>query len=159
MLIRFCPKIEHSKFAMYFPPIILAANICEAVMRDFQVFSWGLTEGGYVDNLWTISGPWNVMNGIAGLINVAATVTITDVTVNNTVVNGTQALGGIIGGESNSKAIVKYKNWTVTGCEFYVDGVKTEAIDGFDYADRKTLSATPGVYFGFIAGTLTEITD
>ena len=70
MLIRFCPKIEHSKFAMYFPPIILAANICEAVMRDFQVFSWGLTEGGYVDNLWTISGPWNVMNGIAGLINI-----------------------------------------------------------------------------------------
>ena len=122
---------------------------------------------GYISGTATIEGCSNestvsgkrYVGGIAGLINVAATVTITDVTVNNTVVNGTQALGGIIGGESNSNAKVKYKNWTVTGCEFYVDGVKTEAIDGFDYADRKTLSATPGVYFGFIAGTLTEITD
>ena len=122
---------------------------------------------GYISGTATIEGCSNestvsgkrYVGGIAGLINVAATVTITDVTVNNTVVNGKQALGGIIGGESNSNAKVKYKNWTVTGCEFYVDGVKTEAIDGFDYADRKTLSATPGVYFGFIAGTLTEITD
>ena len=70
MLIRYIPKVEHSKFAKYFPPIILAANICEAVLRDFQVFSWGLTEGGYVDNLWTISGPWNIMNGIAGIFNI-----------------------------------------------------------------------------------------
>ena len=70
MLIRYIPKIEHSKFAIYFPPVILAANIFEAVLRDFQVFSWGLTQGDYVANLWTISGPWNIMNGIAGIFNI-----------------------------------------------------------------------------------------
>lgn len=70
MLIRYVKKVQDSKFAKYFPPIILAANICEAVIRDFQVYSWGLTEGGFVENLWTISGPWNLLNGIAGILNI-----------------------------------------------------------------------------------------
>ena len=53
-----------------FPPLILAINIAEAVIRDFQVFSFGLWQGGIVENLWTISGPWNIMNGIAGILNI-----------------------------------------------------------------------------------------
>ena len=52
------------------PPLILAINIAEAVIRDFQVFSFGLWQGGVVENLWTISGPWNIMNGIAGILNI-----------------------------------------------------------------------------------------
>lgn len=40
------------------------------MLRDFQVFSFGLWEGGTVENLWTISGPWNIMNGIAGILNI-----------------------------------------------------------------------------------------
>ena len=30
----------------------------------------GLWQGGVVENLWTMSGPWNIMNGIAGILNI-----------------------------------------------------------------------------------------
>ena len=66
-------KVHHlyeKKWALCFPPLILAINIAEAVIRDFQVFSFGLWSGGVVENLWTISGPWNIMNGIAGILNI-----------------------------------------------------------------------------------------
>lgn len=62
--------LYEKKWALCFPPLILAINIAEAVLRDFQVFSFGLWEGGTVENLWTISGPWNIMNGIAGILNI-----------------------------------------------------------------------------------------
>ena len=55
------------KRQLCFPPLILAVNIAEAVVRDFQVFSFGLWQGGVVENLWTMSGPWNIMNGIAAV--------------------------------------------------------------------------------------------
>ena len=58
------------KWALCFPPLILAINIAEAVIRDFQVFGFALWNGGIVENLWTISGPWNIMNGIAGILNI-----------------------------------------------------------------------------------------
>ncbi len=62
--------LYEKKWALCFPPLILAINIAEAVARDFQVFSFALWEGGVVENLWTISGPWNIMNGIAGILNI-----------------------------------------------------------------------------------------
>lgn len=62
--------LYEKKWALCFLPLILAINIAEAVLRDFQVFSFGLWEGGTVENLWTISGPWNIMNGIAGILNI-----------------------------------------------------------------------------------------
>lgn len=62
--------LYEKKWALCFPPLILAINIAEAVLRDFQVFSFGLWRGGTVENLWTISGPWNIMNGIAGILNI-----------------------------------------------------------------------------------------
>ncbi|HCS40521.1 MAG: DUF5692 family protein [Anaerolineaceae bacterium] len=55
-----------NKWALMFPPFILAVNILEAVVRDFQ--SVGIK--GFVDGVFTIGGPWNIMNGIAGLINI-----------------------------------------------------------------------------------------
>jgi hypothetical protein len=70
MAIRYIPKVAEKKWVLCFPPLILALNIFEACIRDFQVYSFGLFEGGVVDNLWTISGPWNIMNGIAGLLNI-----------------------------------------------------------------------------------------
>ena len=70
MAIRFIPGLVEKKWALAFPPLILALNIFEACIRDFQVYGYGLFEGGVVDNLWTISGPWNIMNGIAGLLNI-----------------------------------------------------------------------------------------
>lgn len=62
--------LYEKKWALCFPPLILALNIAEAVIRDFQVFGFALWEGGVVENLWTISGPWNIMNGIAGILNI-----------------------------------------------------------------------------------------
>ncbi len=55
-----------NKYALLFPPFILAVNILEAVVRDFQAFSFN----GLVDGVMIIGGPWNIMNGIAGLINI-----------------------------------------------------------------------------------------
>lgn len=50
---------------MLFPGLILSINILEAVFRDFEVFSkTNVVENG----LTLIGGPWNIINGIAGLI-------------------------------------------------------------------------------------------
>ena len=70
MAIRYIPALSKNKWVLIFPAAILAINILEACIRDFQVYSYGLWDGGYVDNLWTISGPWNIMNGIAGILNI-----------------------------------------------------------------------------------------
>lgn len=63
-------ELIEKRWARCFPPLILAVNIAEACIRDFQVFGFGLWQGGTVENLWTISGPWNIMNGIAGILNI-----------------------------------------------------------------------------------------
>ena len=70
MALRYIPSLQKKKWALALPAIILAVNIAEAAIRDFQIYSYGLTSGGVVDNLWTISGPWNIMNGIAGILNI-----------------------------------------------------------------------------------------
>lgn len=70
MALRYIPSLQKKKWALAPPAIILALNIFEAAIRDFQIFTYGLTDGGVVDNLWTISGPWNIMNGIAGILNI-----------------------------------------------------------------------------------------
>ncbi|MEG1291465.1 MAG: DUF5692 family protein, partial [Lachnospiraceae bacterium] len=70
MAIRYIPALAKKKWVMCFPPLILAINIMEASFRDFQCFSYGATEGTYINNLWVMSGPWNIMNGIAGILNI-----------------------------------------------------------------------------------------
>lgn len=66
--------LYENKMALCFPPLILAINICEAVMRDFEVGRtyWGtltrIEENNQVQNL--IGGSWNYMNGIAGILNI-----------------------------------------------------------------------------------------
>jgi len=40
-------------------------NIFEAVVRDFEVASMN----GLIDGVMMVGGPWNIMNGIAGLLN------------------------------------------------------------------------------------------
>lgn len=72
MAIRYIPGLAKKRWALCFPPIILALNILEACIRDFQVFSYGAWSGERIDNLWLMSGPWNIMNGIAGLLNIVA---------------------------------------------------------------------------------------
>jgi len=65
MLIRYVPRLARSKYMLMFPPFILAINIAEAVLRDFQVA--GLQ--GMHDGVYMVGGPWNWMNGIAGILN------------------------------------------------------------------------------------------
>ncbi|TCI42877.1 hypothetical protein EVJ27_11565 [Exiguobacterium sp. SH3S2] len=72
MAIRYYPSIAKKKWVLWFPPGILALNILEACIRDFQVYMYGAWDGAYIDNLWVMSGPWNIMNGIAGLLNIIA---------------------------------------------------------------------------------------
>lgn len=66
MALRFMPKLQHNKWALIFPPAILAFNIMEAVIRDFQVSHLH----GLVDGVIMNGGAWNIMNGIAGIINI-----------------------------------------------------------------------------------------
>lgn len=70
MAIRYIPSLAKKKWLLCFPAFILAVNILEAAIRDFQCFSYGAWNGAYVDHLWVMSGPWNIMNGIAGLLNI-----------------------------------------------------------------------------------------
>ena len=65
MAIRYIPRLSRNKWVLLFPPAILAINILEAVIRDFEVA--GLQ--GMHDGVFMVGGPWNYMNGIAGIIN------------------------------------------------------------------------------------------
>lgn len=69
MAIRFIPRLAQNKFALLFPALILAVNIAEAVIRDFQVYGMNLN-GELLEGMATRSGPWNIMNGIAGILNI-----------------------------------------------------------------------------------------
>lgn len=70
MAIRYIPAVAKKKWVLWFPAIILAVNILEAAIRDFECYSYGAFEGAYINNLWVMSGPWNIMNGIAGILNI-----------------------------------------------------------------------------------------
>ncbi|OKL47104.1 hypothetical protein BSR28_06785 [Boudabousia liubingyangii] len=65
------PKLRKNYWYLCLPPILLAVNILEAVVRDFQCF-WvegaDPNQGGMIN--W--GGSWNIMNGIAGILNLLA---------------------------------------------------------------------------------------
>ncbi|WP_272433019.1 DUF5692 family protein [Actinomyces sp. B33] len=67
MALRYIPRLSTNTWALAFPPAILAINILEACIRDFEVGAMGAN--GMVDGVFMVSGPWNYMNGIAGLLN------------------------------------------------------------------------------------------
>lgn len=66
LAIRYIKGAADKTWVLVFPPAILALNILEAVIRDFQVF--GIN--GYMDGMLLVGGPWNIMNGVAGLLNI-----------------------------------------------------------------------------------------
>lgn len=66
MALRFIKGLDEKPWALAFPPLILAINIFEAVIRDFECFGFN----GVVDGMMIVGGPWNIMNGIAGLLNI-----------------------------------------------------------------------------------------
>lgn len=67
MAIRYFEKLQKKKWILLFPGLILSINILEAVFRDFEVFSKvNVVENG----LTLIGGPWNIINGIAGILSI-----------------------------------------------------------------------------------------
>jgi len=70
MALRYIPSLAKKKWAVTLPVVILAVNIFEAAIRDFQCFSYEAWDGEKINNLWVMSGSWNIMNGIAGLLNI-----------------------------------------------------------------------------------------
>ena len=67
-LLRHVKGASTKKWVLCFPPLILAINIAEAVVRDFQIGSLNLN--GVYEGMFTVSGSWNYMNGIAGILNI-----------------------------------------------------------------------------------------
>jgi len=66
-------KLSEKKWALCFPPLILAINILEAVMRDFEVgatYTVPTIEFLHNQIQYYIGGSWNYMNAIAGILNI-----------------------------------------------------------------------------------------
>lgn len=66
MAIRYIKGWDKKKALLIFPPLILSINILEAVFRDLQCFNYN----GMVDGIFIYGGPWNIMNAIAGILNI-----------------------------------------------------------------------------------------
>jgi len=66
MALRFIKGWAQNKYLLLFPPLILSINILEAVIRDFQCYSYN----GFTDGMMIVGGSWNIMNGIAGILNI-----------------------------------------------------------------------------------------
>jgi len=67
MMLRYIPKLQKNRFMILFPALILAINIFEAVLRDFQCYPLtGVLENG----LYLQGGLWNLLNGVAGILSI-----------------------------------------------------------------------------------------
>ncbi len=64
-------RLADNKIALCFPPLILAVNIFEAVVRDIQIGIQYAGGGILADgSMYVLGGSWNYMNAIAGVLNV-----------------------------------------------------------------------------------------
>ena len=64
-------RLVDKKWALCFPPLILAINIIEAVIRDIEVgLSYSGGTGFEVGADILFGGPWNYMNAAAGILNI-----------------------------------------------------------------------------------------
>lgn len=68
--LQYVPKLRRNYWYLCIPPLILAVNIGEAVVRDFQCY--GIHGVDPSQGMVTWGGPWNIMNGIAGILNLLA---------------------------------------------------------------------------------------
>ncbi|MEE2023553.1 MULTISPECIES: DUF5692 family protein [Alkalimonas] len=68
LVIRFTDYHKKHPWYLTLVPAILAINIAEAVLREFQVGIAGFS--GIVDGMQYISGGWNYVNGVAGILNI-----------------------------------------------------------------------------------------
>lgn len=65
--LQYIPSLRQKYWYLCLPPLILAVNIAEAVIRDFQCYSIHGVDPS--QGMYTMGGPWNIMNGIAGILN------------------------------------------------------------------------------------------
>lgn len=68
-------RLIDKKYILFFPPLILAVNILEAVARDIEVgITYWMTNSGPIEGEITgvLGGSWNYMNAIAGILNIIA---------------------------------------------------------------------------------------
>lgn len=68
-------RLADNKIALCFPPLILAINILEAVVRDLEVgMQYWLINSGAIEGevIGVMGGPWNYMNALAGILNIIA---------------------------------------------------------------------------------------
>ena len=76
---RFNSRNRVNKIALFFPPLILAVNILEACVRDFQVGAqfFGTFSGAIEGEVTGVAGGiWNFFNGAAGILNIITIVNI-----------------------------------------------------------------------------------
>ena len=70
LALRHIKGADKIKWLLFFPAFILAINIAEAVARDFEVFLLNADGKTLVDGMRMLSGPWNLINAIAGVLNI-----------------------------------------------------------------------------------------
>ena len=66
-------RLADMKWALIFPPLILAINILEACARDIEVgMTYWMMNSGAIEGEVTgvLGGPWNFMNAAAGILNI-----------------------------------------------------------------------------------------
>ncbi|MDX2321848.1 MAG: DUF5692 family protein [Moritella sp.] len=66
MAMRYIKVVGTNKWMLFFPAFILGINIFEAVLREFQTSGFD----GLHDGMMIVGGSWNIVNGIAGLLNI-----------------------------------------------------------------------------------------
>ena len=66
MGLRFSKKIQSKRWYYVLPAAILAFNILEAVLREFEVSKMN----GVINGMTYIGGSWNIINAIAGILSI-----------------------------------------------------------------------------------------
>lgn len=62
-------KQFQKKWIVAIPPIIFFINILEACIRDFELYQYAGQGLVMVSGYEVMAGPWNIINGVAGIIN------------------------------------------------------------------------------------------
>lgn len=67
MALRYSTRVQNIKWFKYLVPLLLIINMIEAIVKELEVASYspGIHEG-----LYYIGGTWNVLNAVAGIINI-----------------------------------------------------------------------------------------
>ena len=77
MMLKYKWSIGKTQWFKVFPFVIVAINILIAVDSDFESAIKGISAGGAAggwwlssENVWLFGGWWNILNGLAGIINI-----------------------------------------------------------------------------------------